>query len=517
MSRSRLSCRLVAAMLLGITSPGVAAEPFHIQQAVDQIDSHVEKVMAESGIPGVAVAVVHGGEVIYAKGFGVRVVGIDDPVDADTVFQLASMSKSIGASVVAALVGKGGADWNAPIRRYMPSFTLTDPYVSANVTIGDLYAHRSGLPDHAGDPLEELGFDRETILDHFDQLPLTAFRNSYAYTNYGMSAAAIAVASTTGNDWATLSEDLLYGPLGMTRTSSRFADFQSRDNRALGHVKENGVFVVGPERDFSGEQRWSKAYNTDIQSPSGGVSSSANDIARWMLFVLANGGYPDGTAIPGAAWFPAVSPQTTIYQAKAPNERSAYYGYGFFINTTAGGVTTLSHGGAFAWGASTFFSIVPSADVGIVVLTNAWPTGAVEAIALQFNDVVLTGTPQNDWWQIYAPAIAEAFKPQGRYAGQQPSLMRAARPLSDYAGAYRSDYFGTATILETNGGLVMQIGADGQQRYPLSHWDADTFTFIPLNDAATPGSISAVDFTADGLRLEHFDHDGLGFFQRVRD
>ncbi|HEV2515800.1 MAG TPA: serine hydrolase [Devosia sp.] len=512
---SKSPATVVAALLL-IAGSANAAEQFHIQQAIDQIDTHARELMDKSGIPGMAVAVVHGGKIVYARGFGIRVAGGSEPVDGDTVFQLASMSKPIGATVVASIVGRGLADWNAPIRSYMPSFTLGDPYVSANVTIADLYAHRSGLPDHAGDAMEELGFDRETILARLDQLPLSALRASYAYTNYGMTAAGVAVASTTGKDWPTLSEDALYKPLGMTRTSSRFADFQNRDNRALGHVKEQGEFVVGPERDFEGEQHWSSAYDTDIQSPSGGVSSSANDIARWMLFVLANGTYPDGTSIPGEAWFPAITPQSKVYQAKAPGERSAWYGYGFFINTTAGGVTTLSHGGAFAWGASTYFNVIPDADVGIVVLTNAWPTGVAEALVMQFDDIVLQGAPQSDWWQIYSSAMAGAFQPQGRYAGQQPPAEpHAAKPLSDYEGTYESLYLGVARVTAVADGLQLTLGVDGQQTYPLTHRDADGFTFSPLNDAAPPGSISAADFTAEGLRLEHFDPDGLGQLRRL--
>lgn len=507
--------RLSAAVVVALLAGPAGAEPFHIQQAITQLDGHAAELMESSDIPGMAVAVVHGGQVVYAKGFGVRVADGDAPVDADTVFQLASMSKPIGATVLAGIVGEGLAAWDAPIRRYDPSVTLGDAYVSANVTIGDLYAHRSGLPDHAGDPMEELGFDRAAILSRLDQLPLTPFRASYAYTNYGMSAAGFAVASATGKDWATLSEERLYAPLGMTRTSSRFADFQARDNRALGHVKEAGRYVVGPEREFEGEQHWSSAYDTDIQSPSGGVTSSANDMARWMLFVLANGKYPDGRSIPGEAWFPMVTPQSKLYQPKGPGEQAAWYGYGFFINTSAG-TTTFSHGGAFAWGASTYFSVIPAADVGIVVLTNAWPTGVAEALSMQFNDIVLTGKPQADWWQIYSSAMAGAFAPQGRYAGLGPPAQpRAARPLAEYAGNYVSPYLGEAKVTVVGDGLQLTLGARGQQSYPLIHWDADSFSFVPLNDAAPPDSVSAADFTADGLRLEHFDHDGLGLFSRA--
>jgi CubicO group peptidase (beta-lactamase class C family) len=131
--------------------------PEQIERAIGQIDGMVAQLMQRTGIPGMAVAVVQGNRLVYAKGFGVRAAGSPQPVDADTVFQLASMSKPIGATVVAQQVGAGKVTWETPMRKHLPGFSLGNAYASENVTIGDLYAHRSGLPDHAGDTLEELG------------------------------------------------------------------------------------------------------------------------------------------------------------------------------------------------------------------------------------------------------------------------------------------------------------------------------------------------------------------------
>ena len=131
------------------------------------------------------------------------------------------------------------------------------------------------------------------MLQRLRYLPLKPFRNNYDYTNFGLTAAAQAVATAAGTDWATLSEQSIYQPLGMNSTSSRFADFVARTNRAPGHIRRNGAFVVGPARD------------PDAQSPAGGVSSSVNDMAKWMAFVLANG----QPLMPAAALLPALFPQ----------------------------------------------------------------------------------------------------------------------------------------------------------------------------------------------------------------
>ena len=124
---------------------GVALPDNAVDNAIGKLDGLAQSLLDESGIPGMAVAVVHGGKTVYAKGFGVREVGKPDKVDTGTVFQLASVSKSVGATVVA------------------PWFALSDPAVTPMVTVGDMFAHRSGLHDHAGDLLEDLGYDRRQV------------------------------------------------------------------------------------------------------------------------------------------------------------------------------------------------------------------------------------------------------------------------------------------------------------------------------------------------------------------
>ena len=204
------------------TDPGPAPVPDkQINDAIAQLDTLSARLMASTGVPGMAVAVVRGSQTVYAKGFGVRSLNAPAPVDADTVFQLASVSKGVGATVVATQVEKGNVSWDTPVRAHLPWFTLSDPAVSEAVTVADLYSHRSGLPDHAGDLLEDMGYDQRQVLERLRYLKLEPFRKTYLYTNFGLTAAAESVAVASGVDWATLSETAIYRPLGMTSTSSR--------------------------------------------------------------------------------------------------------------------------------------------------------------------------------------------------------------------------------------------------------------------------------------------------------
>ncbi|MGQ4599742.1 serine hydrolase [Nocardia sp. R6R-6] len=482
---------------------GVPIPDGRIDDAVAELDELAEGLLTSARIPGMAVAVVHRGKVVYSKGFGVRNIVTKEKVDPDTVFQLASVSKPIGATVVARRIAAGGVEWDTPVHTLLPSFALADPYVTEHATIGDLYAHRSGLPDHAGDLLEDLGYDRQQVLDRLRLLPLGPFRNSYEYTNFGVTAAAVAVASTAGTDWESLSEQTLYGPLGMDSTSSRYADFTTRANRAEGHVLVDDAYAVAdPPR------------RPDAQSPAGGVSSSVADLAKWMTMVLGNGSVGSSVLVPPEDLLPAVSPQVVSAPPKTLDARAGFYGFGFTVSDSAAGRVLLGHSGAFSLGAGTAFTLIPSADVGIVTLTNAAPVGVPETLNAEFTDLVQFGKIQQDWRTLYRKAFQPLSAPTGALSGKQPpSDPVAAQPMPNYAGSYDNAYYGPATVGVTDNSLTLTLGPKNMT-FPLRHWSGDTFVFTPLGENANRGTVSQASFDGNQLTLEYYDADRLGVFTR---
>jgi CubicO group peptidase (beta-lactamase class C family) len=480
-----------------------------IDDAISKVDGLVNDLMKSSGIPGMAVAIVHGGKTMYAKGFGVRDAskgdGQDNKVDADTVFQLASVSKSVGATVVAREVTDNVVAWDTPVVSKLPWFALSDPYVTSHVTVADMYSHRSGLPDHAGDILEQLGYDRRQSLERLRYLPLAPFRSSYAYTNFGVTAAAEAVAAAAGKSWEDLSDEVLYHPLGMAATSSRFSEFVSRPDHAVNHVK------VG--------DKWEPRFQRepDAQTPAGGVSSSVNDMARWLMMVSANGTYNGQRITSPEALLPVNTPQVVSVPAATPKARAGFYGHGFNASVTSSGRTEYSHSGAFSMGAATNFVVMPSEDIGIIALTNAAPIGVPEALTAEFMDLVQYGQVREDWAALYKKAIAPMNNPEGSLVGKQPPANPAPeRPLADYVGVYANDYWGPAIVAEREGGLQLTLGPKSQS-FSLAHWDGDTFTFTLTGENAPPGTISKAVFSGfpgATLNLEYFDSDKLGTFTR---
>jgi CubicO group peptidase (beta-lactamase class C family) len=478
-----------------------------INAAVGQLDAIVEEVMANSGVPGVSVAVVHDGETVYSQGFGVRELGSDEPVDENTVFQLASLSKPVGSTVVSAVVSDGSVGWDDPVTKYLPSFALNDPYVTSTVTIADLYSHRSGLPDHSGDLLEDLGFNQTEILFKLRLLPLEPFRSQFLYTNFGLTAAAEAVAASQGTSWAELSEQRLYAPLGMESTSSLFADYESAPNKAVTH------------QWLDGEYKHVQVRDPQAQSPAGGVSSSAADMSKWLTLQLADGQWEGEGLIDPEVLQQSRLPHILSSVPGTPVARPGFYALGIGSGTDDTGRVRFSHSGAFLLGASTTVTLLPSENLGIVVLTNGAPQGAPESIAASFLDLVETGEISRDWLPAFKQVMdAQFFTNQSLLANERaPSTPSPSPPLGELVGRYENEYYGPLEVVNRGDALVMVLGPKSME-FPLTHWSGTTYSYEPTGENAL--GISAVTFAppvggeSPQVTVEFLNADGLGTFVR---
>lgn len=499
-------------LALGVLTSALAAEipvpEERVRDAVEELDAMATSALKRTGIPGMAISVVYKDQVVFARGFGVRENGKKDPVDADTVFLLASVSKPIGSTVLASAVGEGAVSWDSRISDLDPGFALSEPWVTREVTVRDLYAHRSGLPEHAGDLLEDIGYSRGEVLRRLRfQKPASSFRSGYAYTNFGMTQAAVAVAAAMGKTWEDLSEERLYRPLGMTSTSSRHADFLAQKNRAAGHVKEGDRWVHKFQR------------NADAQSPAGGVSSSVNDLAKWMRLQLAGGRWEDRQLIEKAALEETHHPHM-LTGFNPASGLPGFYGLGWNVGYDPQGRLRLSHSGAFLLGAATAVFLVPSEQLGIVVLTNAAPIGVPEAIGMEFLDRALYGKPSADWAEIFSNVFARMNAAEAAFIADYstpPTQPTPAGPLDGYTGTFTSDFYGDVRVINKNGHLELGLGPK-DRTLPLKHWDRDTFLY-EMESENLVGS-SGVFFTMgpDGRALsvtvENLNRLGNGTFPR---
>jgi CubicO group peptidase (beta-lactamase class C family) len=307
-----------------------------------------------------------------------------------------------------------------------------------------------------------------------------------------------------------VAEEKLYKPLGMSSTSSRYADFLAHEHRAELHVPVDGKWTALVKRD------------PDPQAPAGGVSSNARDLAQWMRLELGNGKYNGVQLIKEEAIAPTHEP--LFNRGKNPVTGSpSFYGRGWAVEFGRHG-TVWGHAGAFSRGGRTLVELLPSEQLGIVVLANGFPTGLPEGLADTFFDLVFVGAPTQDfvtqWNAIFDSMFGPAIEAAKKVYGTKAATPSPALPLSAYAGTYANDYLGDAVVVEENGGLLLKLGPNGAKSRPLTHFDRDLFIYYPSSEM--PDMPFAVTFEigpdqkASQVTIEDLNDDGQGVLARVQ-
>ncbi|MGI4848090.1 MAG: serine hydrolase [Janthinobacterium lividum] len=501
-----------------------SAQQAQLEAVLPQFDAWASATLARSAVPGMAVAVVQGERVAHMKGFGVRRAGSSDAVDADTVFPLASVSKPMASTVIAATL-RHRAEWDTRIGTLDPGFALSDPLASAELTLRDLLSHRSGLAGAAGDLLEEIGYSSSEVLQRLRHVPLwRPFRQFHQYANMPFSEAGFALARSLGMDWASLCETLLYAPLGMSSTSSRHADFLARANRVHSHVLAEGRYVERYDRD------------ADVQAPAASVSSSVRDLSVWVRLHLANGRQGPRQLIDGDV---LAATREAVISTAAPGSAAparAFYGLGWNVATDDAGRVRISHSGAFNRGAATNVSMMPAEQLGIVVLTNGAPVGLPEALARGFFDLMFNGMISRDHYAASNAVFIDFLRPRLILANDYSTAAQTISPplpLSAYTGRYSNPFYGPLEISHAGNTLSMSIGPWPVTR-TLVHWNANVFIDAsPGTPVPAPGTVDMApgdldihylggllfsigsDGRATAVRFEELDQHGEGSFMRV--
>jgi CubicO group peptidase (beta-lactamase class C family) len=504
----------IAALILLVCAPArpQATSLGDINTALTQLDAYVQDSMQKTNIPGLAVAVVYQGHVVLLKGYGVRKLGDPAKVNPDTVFEIASVSKPIASTVVASLVGQGIVSWNDRIQALDPHFALSDPAATAQVTIRDLFSHRSGLPTGAGDVLEDLGYSRPEVLDRIRFVPLAGpFRESYHYSNFGLTEGAIAATLKTGRAWEELSDRELYSKIGMRSTSSRYSDYENNPNKAALHYLQDGVY-----------KNWF-VREADAEAPAGGVSSNVRDMANFIELQLADGVF-NGQQVVDKTALDETHKAQMCKDAVAPVApakcKGGYYGLGWNVGQDDEGELTLSHSGAFDLGTGTAIYLLPGRQLGIVVLTNGTPVGLPEAVSLSFLDFFRYGNAKRDYLALFRPLFDDLIKETQDSSPDYSKLPPPSNPapgsgLSAYAGTYVSPYYGTL-LIEIKGNQLSLRLPPRDAYYELTHWDGDTFTYYFASEN-TGVARRGVKFVSGGKQvlIENLAIVNDGVFTRV--
>ena len=469
-----LRSRLAAAVLLAAGSAAAVAAA--AVPDAESIAASVERTMAEFGVPGMSVSVVHRGEVVYSRGHGIRETGKDAPVGDRTLFQIASVSKAFTAAALAILVDEGKLGWDSPVIDHLPEFRMRDPWVTREFTIRDLLTHRSGLPLGAGDLLlfPQGKTTRDEVIRALRFLkPSTSFRSGYAYDNLLYIVAGEVVARTARIPFEDFLEERLLAPLGMSDCRATLERAAGNPDKATPHVLVDGK----PETTLSLE--------VPIASAAGGINCSAASMAKWARFTLARGVADGGQRIISEAQFRELLKPVTLLPGSGyvSENTGAYlnaYALGWGVSTFYG-EPLLSHSGGL-WGMTTFLVILPEQELGVFASNNLL-SPAPRAVVFDIVDRFLRDSSPSagkDWVAIVADAAdarrddaaaAVAGAEASRAADSNPSL-----PIEAYAGTYRDPWYGDITVsLQPDGILYFQSLRSEPLGGPLEHFQFDTF------------------------------------------
>ncbi len=438
------------------------------------IGAAVARVMKSFGVPGLALAIVKDGRVVLAKGYGVRKLGDPAPVDARTLFGIASNTKVVTATALGLLVDEGRVAWDAPVVDYLPWFMMYDPYVTRELTVRDLLVHRSGLGLGAGDLLwwPESTYDRGEVARRLRFIkPATSFRSAYAYDNVLYIVAGELIQAVTGRTWEDFVAERILKKVGMTDSNVRHSAAAEGGNVATPHARVGGVV------------RPIKPLLNDVTNPGGGINSGAEDMAKWMLVRLAKGKLADGTSLYSERTARQIDTPVTILPNPAPPAELAPLKSNFAAYALGVGVRdyrgrrVLTHTGGLP-GYVSIVTLLPERNLGVAVLTNAESTSAFSALTWLVVDHDL-GAPATDWTDAYlklqaredaATAKALDESAAARDASSKPSL-----PPARYAGVYTDAWYGDIAIEEAGGRLVMRFSRTPQLVGDMEHWQYDTF------------------------------------------
>jgi CubicO group peptidase (beta-lactamase class C family) len=467
--RHFLALALVAALAASIT-PAQTPAP----SVPQELDGVAARVLKEFDVPGLAVAIVKDGKVALSKGYGVRKLGESTPVDANTLFGIASNTKAFTSAALAMLVDEGKITWDDPVTKHLPSFQLYDPYVTREMTIRDLLTHRSGLGLGAGDLLwwPPTDYSREEIIRRFRYVkPATSFRSRYAYDNVLYMIAGQVVAAVSGKSWDDFIKERIFMPLGMTTTNTSVAALSASRNAATPHARVEGrLKTIAPQP-------------LENVGPAGSINSSVAELARWLIAQLNRGQVGEGRRLfserqSREMW----SAQTITPLGEPPPHLAALkanfsaYGLGWGL-TEYRGFKTVSHTGGLM-GYVSRVTLVPDLNLGVVVLTNQQSGGAFQSLTYEILDHYMKA-PDTDWVAAFKKSeemgLARAAEATKRQASSRAADSKPSLPLANYAGRYTDAWYGDITIGIEGDKLVMRFSHTPALIGDLEHWQHNTF------------------------------------------
>jgi CubicO group peptidase (beta-lactamase class C family) len=464
-----------------------------------QIDELAGRAMKAFGVPGMALAVVKDGRLVYAKGYGVRSVASTGRVDTDTLFGIASVTKGFTSAALGILVDEGKLKWDDKVQDFIPEFEMYDPYVTREFTIRDLLAHHSGLASGAGELMQDPSPTTFTTSDIIHSLryfkPTSSFRTQFAYSNIMYIVAGELIARVSGMSWEEFISNRIFEPLQM--------DLSAPSRHLIGENRN----VIQPHAEINGAVHAVNRDDDKVADPAGGIFSTVDDMSRWVIMQMNDGKYGDGLkkrlfsqAVHEEMW----TPQTIIPVTGNSVYKTHFgaYGLGWFLIDAAGREEVFHTGGDT--GMSSNVVMVPELRLGIIVLANE-DNGIGVSVADQILDSYLDITGTDHVRERLEKQ--QAREPQDKQpVGQEGSeLQTTNRPVDAiYSGVYTDNWFGDVSVTLENGLLWLRSERSPSLAGPLRPLKGNEFVAQWCN------AVLSFELNQEGiptrLTLKPFDH-----------
>ncbi|MGB0938325.1 MAG: serine hydrolase [Colwellia sp.] len=447
---------------------------------LSKIDTLVEKALADFKIPGAAVAIVKNDKVILSKGYGYKDLENNIKVDKNTLFQIASNSKSMTAAALSILIDEGRLNWNDKVIDHLPQFKLFDPYVTREFTIIDLLTHRSGLPLGAGDLLFFPNADKTSVADVYNAMaaiePTSSFRSEFAYDNQLYILAGEVVAKISGMPWSEFIESKLFPLMEIEGCFAQHSNVPKNANQAIPYVYLDNKFSPV---DF---------MNDEIGAPAGGVNCSVEQLTKWLFVQLNQGKSGNETDVFSKERHQEMLSPVTIVRNKINKETKKVdtlsYALGWFISEKLNH-QIIYHGGGLG-GMYTQVLLVPELDMGVLIFTNQQNGPGLKALESGILEILLN-VRANTTYQDYVALNNKGTKGaeeaidklwQERNATSKPSLA-----LEKYAQSYEDSWYGEVKIKMEGNKLRFLPARSKGLKGTLKHYQYNTFV-VEFDDRA---------------------------------
>jgi len=454
------------------------------------LDSELEKVLKKLEEPGFAVAIVENDQILYSKGFGYRDYENKIKVDSNTLFAIGSATKSFTSSLLGVLREDEKLNFEDSPIDHINELRFYNSQMNDVISIRDMMSHRTGLPRHDLSWYFFPTFSKDSLVSRVKHhKPFTSVRNQWWYNNFMFMLQGVIAERITNKTWSENIKEMIFDPLGMTRSNTSIAELENSENAAFGYSQDF------KKMDY---------YKIAGMGPAGSINSSVNEMSKWLITWINKGEYKGKKILPPNYTEEAISSQSVVV-ANLPDEDNpglhlTNYGYGWFLSSYKGHYR-VEHGGNID-GFSTSAAFYPSDKVGIIVLSNQNASNTPSIVRNIISDRMLD-VKKTDWLKYHFDKLKEAELIQkeldknedsDKIKGTNPS-----RSMNEYEGEYTNLGYGTFDISMKNDSLFMKIP---NKTFWLSHHHYDTFLPYELKNGKVnleDESVIFITFSADQL------------------